>query len=179
MDAALAIIAEEHRAFDASLAAIVDRIQLVRTHRAEADPASFHRAISYIATFMDHFHHPKEDEFLFKAVRGRTRQLEDVIDHLQHDHRQAPGIFAELLRSLEGTGAGTEAALADFAQLFERYARSQVDHMRMENDEVVPVARNVLRLSDWIEIESAFTANRDPLFSALGGSGALPGPGGR
>ena len=176
MATALAIIGDEHRAFDAALAAIIDRIAMVRAHRIEPDANSFRRPISYIATFMDHFHHPKEDDFLFRAVRARTRQADDLIEHLHHDHLQAPGIFAELLRNLQDERIAKGNAFEDFAQLFERYAKSQVDHMRLENDELVPIAKSVLRLPDWIEIESAFSENRDPLFAAIASSRAPKSP---
>ena len=166
MESALSIIGSEHAAFDAALAAVMDRIQVVREHRAEPDAASFERNISYLATFMDHFHHPKEDDHLFRAVSARSGEGSDLIDHLQHDHRQAPAIFAELLRCLRAAREGSPAAFGDFGSLFERYARDQLRHMRQENEELLPLAQRVLRATDWVAIEAAFAANRDPLFSA-------------
>lgn len=175
MDTALAIIGAEHRAFDAALAEIVDRIRLVRAHRVEPDAAFFERRISLLATFMDHFHHPKEDDFLFKAVQARTGEAADLIEYLQHDHAQSPAIFAELLRALDGTQRGASPQFEDFAQLMERFAESQFHHMQRENEELLPIARRVLKVADWPAIAAAFEANRDPLFSAMGSAiGSAP-----
>lgn len=176
MDTALAIIGAEHHAFDAALAEIIDRIQLVRGHRVEPDTAPFEKRISLLATFMDHFHHPKEDDFLFKAVQARSGEAADLIEFLQHDHAQSPAIFAELLKALDGTRRGASSQFEDFAQLMERFAVSQLHHMHRENDELIPIAKRVLRVTDWTEIAAAFEANRDPLFSAMGAVvGGAPG----
>lgn len=178
MDTALAIIDAEHYAFDAALAEIVDRIQLVRAHRVEPDAAYFERRISLLATFMDHFHHPKEHDFLFKAVQARTCEAADLIEYLQHDHAQSPAIFAELLKALDGIRHGASPQFEDFALLMERFAASQLHHMQRENEELLPIARRVLKLVDWPAIAAAFEANRDPLFSAMGAvvGGAPPRP---
>lgn len=168
MDTALAIIGAEHHAFDSALAEIIDRIQLVRAHRVEPDTAPFERRISMLATFMDHFHHPKEDDFLFTAVQARSGEAADLIEFLHHDHAQSPAIFAELLKALDGTRRGSSSQFEDFAQLMERFAASQLHHMQKENDELLPIARRVLRVADWPAIAAAFEANRDPLFSAMG-----------
>lgn len=164
MGSALAIIAAEHHAFDASLAAIIDHIRLVRAHRIAPHAGLFRQGLSYLATFMDHFHHPKEDEFLFKAVRERSREADELLADLHGDHARAPARFAALIKAVDGTRAGTMAAFEDFASLMERYAHEQVIHMRREKEELVPIALRTLRLADWKVIDAAFQANRDPLF---------------
>lgn len=164
MGSALAIIAAEHHAFDASLAAIIDHIRLVRAHRIAPHAGLFRQGLSYLATFMDHFHHPKEDEFLFKAVRERSREADDILADLHADHARTPARFAALIKAVDGTRVGSMAAFEDFASLMERYAHEQVVHMRRENEELVPIALRTLRLADWRAIDAAFRANRDPLF---------------
>jgi branched-chain amino acid transport system ATP-binding protein len=172
MHAALSIIAAEHRAFDVALATLIDRVHRVQTHGARPDLASLAKGINHLATFMVHFHHPKEDDFLFRAVRARSGEGADLIAKLQEEHAQGPLIYAELLKCLAGTQSAGRSRYEDFALLLESYARSQLDHMRCEDGELIPIARRVLRPTDWIEIERAFAANRDPLFSAMQGDGA-------
>ena len=171
-DRALAAIDAEHKAFDAALAALVGHLGLVRAHAVRPDPGLFERSLAYVATFMDRFHHPNEDEHLFKALRARTGEADGLLATLQHDHAQGPGFFRDLARSLAGTRTG-ETRFEDFGVMLERYAREQLEHMRVEGRELLPLAQRVLKPSDWRAIDAAFRHNRDPLFGA--GGGGLPG----
>ena len=169
---ALASIEAEHKAFDAALAGLVGQLGFVRAHAVRPDPGLFERSLTYIATFMDRFHHRNEDEYLFKARRARTREADGLLADLQHDHARGPGFFRDLARTLAGTRTG-ETRFDDFADLLERYAREQVEHMRIEGTELVPLAQRVLKASDWQAIDTAFRLNRDPLF---GGLSVVSGP---
>lgn len=174
---ALALIGAEHAAFDKALAALMDHLTLARTHGVRPEPGLFERGLTYLSTFMDRFHHPKEDEFLFAAVRERTREADDLLAHLQHDHARGPDCFRDLEQALAGTRAG-DTRFDDFGDLLERYAREQLEHMRVESTVLMPLAERVLRPSAWLAIDGAFRANRDPLFGPGGGGrpGVIPRP---
>jgi hemerythrin-like domain-containing protein len=167
---ALAIIEAEHAAFDGALSWILGQLALASAHRIAPDPGIFEQGLAFIATFMERFHHPKEDEFLFKAVRERTRDADEVLATLQQQHAQMPEDFRNLRLALSGARRGSSSQLDDFTQLMERFARAQADHMRLEGG-VFATAERVLRLSDWDVIDVAFRANCDPLFGA--GRGGL------
>ena len=157
-------MAAEHAAFDAALAAIIGQLGLTDSRPITPDPVRLDRTLSTIATFMRSFHHPKEDDYLFKAVRERTRKLDDVLAALQHEHARDAGAFQELRQALANTRPGASSQLKDFAVLMESYARAQIEHMRVEKEMVLPVAERVLTSSDWAEIDVAFRANRDPMY---------------
>ena len=165
---ALAIIRAEHAAFDGALSWIRGHLDLARAHRIAPDPGTFGQGLAFIATFMESFHHPKEDEFLFKAVRERTRKADEVLADLQQQHAQMPEQFRSLRLALGGTRQGATSQLDDFADLVGRFADSQVEHMSLESG-VFAMAERVLRPLDWVPIDAAFRANRDPLFGAGGG----------
>jgi len=165
---ALAIIGGEHAAFDGALSWIRGHLTLTRAHRIAVDPGVFEQGLAFIATFMESFHHPKEDEFLFKAVRERTRDADDVLATLQQQHAEMPGQFRDLRLALSGVRQGAAAQLEDFAELIGRFADAQIEHMRLESG-VFAMAERVLKPSDWGVIDVAFRANRDPLFGAGGG----------
>lgn len=80
-------------------------------------PGLFERGLAFVATFMEYFHHPKEDEFLFKAVRERTRDADDVLATLQQQHAEMPEQFRNLRLALSGARRGATAKLEDFAEL--------------------------------------------------------------
>lgn len=166
---ALDILAAEHHAFDSALASLVESLGLARAHRIEPDPGLFERGVSYLATFMDRFHHPKEDEFLFKALRERTREADDLLASLQEDHARGPAQYRDLGLALAHLRSNAATPFEDFAALLERYAREQLEHMRQEAELLLPIAERALRLSDWPAIDAGFRAHRDPLFGPGGG----------
>lgn len=168
---ALEIIGAEHAAFDAALAAIVEHLAMVRAHRVQPDANHFERGLTYLATFMDRFHHPKEDEHLFRAIRERTAEADDTLALLQIDHAQSAGAYRDLQKALAGSRQGASGQFDDFGDLMERYARAQLEHMRIESQELVPLAERALRLSAWPAIDAAFRAGRDPLFGSAAGMG--------
>lgn len=160
---ALAIIEAEHAAFDGALSWILGRLALARAHGIVSDPGAFDQGVAFIATFMEGFHHPKEDEFLFRAVRERTREADDVLATLQQQHAEMPRDFRDLRLSLAGAQQGGSSPFRDFTELIERFAHAQIEHMRLESG-VFAMAERVLASSDWNGIDAAFRANCDPLF---------------
>lgn len=165
---ALAIIEGEHAAINGALSWVLGQVVLARAHRITPDPGIFEQGLAFIGTFMEHFHHPKEDEFLFKAVRERTGKADEVLATLQQQHAEFPEEFRTLQLALTGARQGASSQLDDFAQLMERFAHAQVEHMRLESG-VIAMAERVLKPSDWKGIDVAFRGNLDPLFGAGGG----------
>ena len=50
-----------------------------------------------------------------------------------------------------------------FEQAAQQYADFYLQHMSMEEKQVLPLAERVLLAQDWVELDAAFIANRDPL----------------
>ena len=132
----------------------------------------FATILSYIETFADRFHHPKEDEFLFRALRERTRDADRVLLDLQHEHAAGPAEFNALKRALLRTRGGGDWEVEEFAFLLEQYTASQEEHLRKEDGIVIPLARRFLTPRDWEPIDHAFRANRDPFFG-IGANGPM------
>lgn len=52
---------------------------------------------------------------------------------------------------------------AAFVEACERYVGFYLEHMRLEEQEILPAAQRVLDEADWRALDEAFEANRDPL----------------
>ena len=86
-----------------------------------------------------------------------------VIRQLESDHVGGEGRVRELqhlLLAWELLGESRRAAFVDPAQA---YVRFYLDHMRMEEVQLLPVAEECLSAQDWKELDAAFTADPDPL----------------
>jgi nucleotide-binding universal stress UspA family protein/hemerythrin-like domain-containing protein len=163
--APLAIIGDEHR----SLAAVVHGLEyVVRQARDQGTPPSFpllHAMLYYIKAFSEGLHHPKEDAYLFRKLRARTKDVDDVLDELQRQHVEGHELVDELERSIVAYEADPKTGLARFDAAVERFATSQMRHMALETKVVIPAARKHLTEEDWSEIGAAFAGNADPRFS--------------
>lgn len=164
MQEAIKIIQNEHRGMAAVLYCLKCVREDIEKRGLRPDLALFYAAIDYIESFLDRFHHPKEDTYLFRALRRRYPKALPIINELENEH----GIGESLLRALR---AALDAYHRDGAQAFdafsgalEEYYQFEWQHMKKEEEEILPLARERLTEDDWREIDAAFTAHDDPLF---------------
>jgi branched-chain amino acid transport system ATP-binding protein len=159
---ALRIISEDHR----NLWRIVATIDLVADEMAagsKVDPAFFSSIFDYIEQFMDACHHAKEDDHLFPLLRARSADAAAILDRLQAEHRNGPEVLKSLRGQLAETAAG-QLGNAEFAVALRTYTESLKSHIRTEEKDAMPLAREVLTAEDWEQIDRAFLDGEDPLF---------------
>lgn len=121
--------------------------------------------LDYIESFPATFHHPKEEDYLFEAVRLRSPDSAGLLDKLCADHADGLDLISELRQSLE-TYAGRPAARGWFSYAARTFADHEQEHMRREERTVLPLALQVLSKDDWDEINPLFDQNGDPLLDA-------------
>lgn len=157
---AIEIIQEEHRKLW-RVATTVDIVADEIDAGSALTPAFFHAVFDYIETFVDQAHHPKEDDYLFRRVRQRSSQADELLARLEADHEDGPARLQALRASL---GHAQQGARAEFTQALRAYTEGLKRHIRLEERELIPLARQVLTEGDWHEIGLAFMDNKDPLF---------------
>lgn len=159
----LHIIQDEHRALAAMLSSVA---LLMSEHRNNDTPPPFEvlRAmLFYMDEFPERLHHRKESQLLFPKIRARSSEAAAALDRLDHDHASGEKAIRDLEHALlayEMLGTSRRAA---FEQALTRYIDFYRDHMRMEEEVVLPLAQKVLNDEDWKELDAAFEQNRDPL----------------
>jgi hemerythrin-like domain-containing protein len=167
---AIRIIQDEHRSLGAVLHGMLYLVREIRERGARPNFELLGAMIYYIDAFPERFHHPKEDQYLFRLLRIRHPAAAPVLDRLHTEHRSG----AELIRNLEQTLAryqqGGTGEFPAFAAAVEAYANFHWEHMRTEEKEVLPLAQEYLTAGDWEAIDAAFLGNTDPLLGASAGS---------
>jgi len=121
--------------------------------------------IDYIESFMDRYHHPKEDEYLFRVLRKRDPSLESVLNNLREDHYQGRRRLEGVKQALAEYEEKDPGSLSWLRQTVAEYITFEREHIGTEEREVLPRARESLTHEDWEEINAAFGENEDPLFS--------------
>jgi hemerythrin-like domain-containing protein len=167
---AISIIHDEHRSLAAVLHGMLYLVRDIRLRHARPDFAVLGAMIHYIDTFPERFHHPKEDAYLFRLLRQRYPNASALLDRLTSEHVRGAEMIRTLEQSLARYQQGGDAEFAAFAEAVAAYAAFHWDHMRTEEDLLVPMARIHLTAQDWEVIDAAFTGHTDPLFGAQAGA---------
>lgn len=161
MSEALQIIKQEHR----NLFRVVHLMEQVMREQEEPDRALLGHIIEYIETFTDRYHHPKEDRYLFKALRARNPSADAIIEELEAEHDNCPATLTSLKAALDRWDKeGTAEAKARFEDQVHQYLRFQMKHMQKEEGIILPMAHSCLTTEDWAPIDAAFRDNDDPIF---------------
>ncbi len=167
----LTIIRHEHGALSAMLRSIT---LLLAEHRRRAtlpDFAVLRAMLFYVDEFPEKLHHAKESKLLFPKLRARSAEAAEVLDRLDREHAGGEQAIRELEHELLGfemmgsTEQG-EGRRVRFEQAMEKYVAFYLEHMRIEETVVLPLAQRVLTDEDWKELDTAFLQNRDPLVGA-------------
>ena len=161
--AATRIIREEHAALAAMLRSILLLLGQHRRQGSLPDFASLRAMLFYVDEFPEQRHHRKETELLFPKLRARTPLAHDVLDHLDEDHASGERNIRDLEHALLGFEIMGEPRRERFEQAAERYVSFYLAHMALEEQQILPLADQVLTDDDWAELDEAFSANRDPL----------------
>jgi len=161
---ALRIIKDEHRNLW-RLAITLDQVIEEMEQTQKADPAFIGSVLDYFEHFMDGCHHRKEDEHLFRLLRLRSDSAAPLLDRLQAEHRNAPHNLAALRQQLADTAAG-RSTVGGLTEALRLYLNDQKAHIRTEEQDIYPLAREVLTPADWAEIDAAFLDNNDPVFGS-------------
>lgn len=156
-------IRHDHR----SIAQVLDLLRHLLTRvsagHCEPDFQLIGLALHYLDDFPRRLHHPREDRYLFSAIRRSTAELDAVIQALEGEHVSAERDLLELDRLFVRYQAGVPGALADFRDALERYACALYGHMQAEESLLVDQRVRVPD-AEWAAIARAFAQDGDPLF---------------
>jgi len=161
--AALKIIHDEHAALAVMLRTMGVLLAAYRKHGTAPDFALLRAMLFYVDEFPERLHHTKETAMLFPLLRGRAPALAPVLDRLDADHARSGEAIRELEHALLGFEMMGEARRDAFEQALDAYVRLCLEHMRIEESEVLPLAQQLLGDDDWVALDAAFRENRDPL----------------
>ena len=160
---ALNIIRDEHGALSAMLRSLSMLLAEHRRHGSLPDFSVLRAMLFYVDEFPEQLHHSKETQLLFPKLRERCPQIASVLDRLDREHARGEKAIRDLEHDLLAFEVLGEPRRAAFEQAVDRYIDFYLSDMRIEEEEVLPLALKHLSAEDWKELDAAFLANRDPL----------------
>lgn len=159
MSKALEIIRAEHRSIAAVLKGLLNVVAAVEAGRATPDFRLIDSMIYYIEAMPETLHHPKEDEYLYRALAGKAVDLRPQLDEIHAEHREGHEMGRDLLAKLLAWRVVGASAFPAFAASIRAYAELQWRHMNKEEGFLLPLADRLLDDRDWVAIDAAFEAN--------------------
>jgi len=162
MKNAIDIIQSEHRALAAVLNALAAYVDGMIEGKYEADHELLAAMIQYVTELPDKVHHPKEDQYLFAALRKRSSEVAALIDELEGEHEAMHARWSALAVALADFKCTGNGGLAAFRDAVGKFYDFQWQHMSKEESRILPLGRRVLQPDDWAAIDAAFNANDNP-----------------
>jgi len=163
MNQAIMILKNEHRSISAVISGLKELARMADEATERPDFRVFRAMLRYIDEYPERQHHPKEDRYLFARLLARAPSAQPLIDKLQSEHVDGVRRIRELERSMLFLEDRWPVGVREFRRLVDEYAHFHWDHMRKEEDEILPLAVLHLSADDWEAIEKAFAGNDDPI----------------
>ena len=161
-DAVLDVLLEDHRAIRIVVKILQSALNDIAAFGKSPDFALLSAVLYYLDDYPERVHHPKEDKYLFPAVRRRTNRLEATIQRLHKDHERSAQMLVQLERELVHLQGGAPQALQRITASATRYAELLEVHMETE-ERLLSDVRNELTEDDWRDLAQGLGAQRDPL----------------
>ena len=159
----LDIIRDEH----SSLAAMLQSMRMMVERGPGDDPRNFFDVMRAMLFYIDEFperrHHPKESQLLFPRVAKAAPEVGLAIARLDRDHEYTERAVRDVQHLLLAWELMGESRRQPFVTEFTRYVNLYLEHMRLEEAEVLPAAERALTAADWDELDAEFEQNCDPL----------------
>jgi hemerythrin-like domain-containing protein len=167
---ALKVILDEH----AAVAAVLRSLHPLVEQGPGDEPERFFDVLRAMLFYIDEFpekrHHPKESNLLFPRIARKSPEAMAIIERLEGDHMQGERRIRQLQHQVLAWELLGEIRRPAFVENLREYTRFYLEHMRVEETQLLPIARRVLDDSDWAELDRDFESAGDPL------SGGKPDP---
>lgn len=111
------------------------------------------KLVEFFREYADGYHHRKEEEVLFPAIKDHPDfVLQDIIDEFETHHEDFREYTCEILESLD------EKDFARSYKILKQYINDLRDHIAAENDELFVLAENLM---DKNQLESMYFRFKD------------------
>ncbi|MGV3570049.1 MAG: hemerythrin domain-containing protein [Ramlibacter sp.] len=150
---------QEHETFRVLLSALQQQLDIFHA-QGQPDYGLMQEIVAWLQDFGDTFHHPREDEAFRRLVRhcpdralplARLKQEHVVIAHAGAELR---GLLEQALQGVVTPRARIEMAAATFLVYYG-------NHIGLEEEDVLPLARQRLTPADWEAVRQAAPARQD------------------
>ena len=123
-------------------------------------PRRYWWLVDFWSTYADIVHHGKEEQWLFPILmeQGPTSEFGETIDKLVEEHMYLLAYIVELRRFARPMFTGDRRARERVIQCLDNYVELIQPHIRLEDEELFPIAKDLLSKSKMDELAKEFKA---------------------
>lgn len=133
----------------------------------DADETSGLALLSAAANYLIHYpgllHHPLE-ELMFDAVAAGSPSAAGLHTRLKQEHAQLTTSATDLVARIGLQQLSREPQVSGLQRTGAEYILAYDDHIRFEEQEIFPMALDVLKAEQWQGIRDTLVLDGDPLF---------------
>lgn len=158
---------DEHAYFERLLGVLRQEVDQFTTGETPNYPLMLD-IITYLHDWSDAVHHRREDE-VFRRLVLRCPEHRLAIARLQQEHKvigQAGEVLRKLLEEVQADAVVSRAEVEVAAATYLVYYGN---HIAAEEEEILPLAAQVLSAEDWAASRDVVASGPDPLLSARPG----------
>ena len=141
-DIAVATIKEGHRSLGAVLHAFQESLSRVAVGHGTPEFGLYSAMLYYTDDFQERCHHPKEDEYFFRALSAATSEFDGTIGGLRADHVSGVHTISRLHRCLVRYQVGAVDGFEALKANVDTYAAQISGHIRCEEYLLEPAAHS-------------------------------------
>ena len=140
-----------------SLSAIDEALLSASWSRPGPPLASLRKLILNLRTFKDGTHRPK-GVALLAALRGRSLQVDGLLDQLERDHELCDRLLAQALVLLDAVERGDERAAAECESILQRHGALMRSHLDQEDTALHSHTAQLLTPEEWSAVMSSISS---------------------
>ncbi len=124
--------------------------------------AFLQKAIGYMHNYPGLIHHPAE-ELIFERLRNHAPDTLQLCTKLTEQHKQFSILEITLLEYISQAQKGDKNVCLLIKKLSNTYCLEYVDHISIEENDLLPRAIVLLQKNEWLDIGYKSNLNRDPM----------------
>jgi hemerythrin-like domain-containing protein len=125
--------------------------------REEVPASIFDKTLEFSKTFMNKYHHYREEYVLFlKLAEKKGGSIDPQIISLRDQHERSRNLVSQIKEALKGYKKGDEVAVSRLAENVGYYVSLERQHVSRENHVFYPMAAESFSTDDLAEFEGEF-----------------------
>ncbi len=143
---------------------LLDVIDLEVNGEAAPDVDLLHEIVTYLQTYPDQYHHPKED-LIYRALCRHDQRMSPSIGDLEAEHEGLADLTQDLTRVVEQARADGVARPNGLTALARLFLDTYRQNIAKEERWFFPDAERMLEPEEWSDLEAQATDSSDPIYS--------------
>jgi hemerythrin-like domain-containing protein len=156
-ESAWLVLQAEHACMRGLLGEIDEELRSERWRHAQRQAQALQRLVQCLRSFDDAVHRPK-GVTLLATLRGRSKEVDQLLDRLDAESRQCQGQLAQALDLLDRVSRGDRWAADQCTALLQQHRNLMLRHLDEEDAVLLPYTARLLSPEDWSTVVSSMSS---------------------